>query len=96
MAGLQLNSHALILEYEGLQLQREFYSPKYDNPPNSSKRLPDFRNVLEWEPNITIGKSREAQISFYSSDRKGSFMGIVEGINGSGLAGSTRFFFQVE
>ena len=96
MAGLQLNSHALILEYEGLQLQREFYSPKYDNPPNSSKRLPDFRNVLEWEPNITIGKSREAQISFYSSDRKGSFMGIVEGINGNGLAGSTRFFFQVE
>jgi len=96
MAGLQLNSRALILEYEGLQLQREFYSPKYDNPPNGSKRLPDFRNVLEWEPNITIGKSREAQISFYSSDRKGSFMGIVEGINGNGRAGSTRFFFQVE
>jgi hypothetical protein len=96
MAGLQLNSRALILEYEGLQLQREFYSPKYDNGQTGSKRLPDFRNVLAWEPNIEIGKSGEAQISFYSSDSKGKYMGIVEGLNQNGLAGSTRFFFEVE
>jgi hypothetical protein len=96
MAGLQLNSHALILEYEGLQLQREFYSPKYDNTQNGSNRLPDFRNVLVWDPNIVIGKSREAHISFYSSDRKGRYMGVVEGINQDGLAGSARFYFEVQ
>jgi hypothetical protein len=96
MAGLQMNSRALILEYEGLQLQREFYSPKYDLAKPGSKRMPDFRNVLAWEPDITIGKSGEAQINFYSSDRKGRYMGIVEGINQNGLAGSTRFFFDVQ
>ena len=96
MAGLQMNSHALILEYEGLQLQREFYSPKYDVTQNGSKRLPDFRNVLAWEPNILIGKSGEAQIDFYSSDRKGKYIGVVEGINQNGLAGSTRFYFEVQ
>jgi hypothetical protein len=96
MAGIQLNSHALILEYEGLQLQREFYSPKYDAANSGSKRLPDFRNVLVWEPNIVVGKTGEAQINFYSSDRKGKYMGVVEGINQDGLAGSTRFFFEVQ
>jgi hypothetical protein len=96
MAGLQLNSRALILEYEGLQLQREFYSPKYDNTQNGSNRLPDFRNVLIWDPNIVIGKSGQTQISFYSSDRKGKYIGIVEGLNSNGLAGSARFFFEVE
>jgi hypothetical protein len=96
MAGLQLNNRALILEYEGLQLQREFYSPKYDNTQNGSNRLPDFRNVLVWDPNIVIGKSREAHISFYSSDRKGRYMGVVEGINQDGLAGSARFYFEVQ
>jgi len=96
MAGLQLNSRALILEYEGLQLQREFYSPKYDNTQNASNRLPDFRNVLIWDPNIVIGKSGQTQISFYSSDRKGKYIGIVEGLNSNGLAGSARFFFEVE
>ncbi|HCL84408.1 MAG TPA: hypothetical protein DIC22_10555 [Chitinophagaceae bacterium] len=96
MAGIQMNSHALILEYEGLQLQREFYSPKYDMGQTISKRIPDFRNVLDWEPNIVVGKSGEAQINFYSSDRKGRYMGVVEGINQSGLAGSTRFYFDVQ
>jgi hypothetical protein len=96
MAGLQMNSRALILEYEGLQLQREFYSPRYDIAIPGSKRLPDFRNVLAWEPDIVIGKSGEAQINFYSSDRKGKYMGIVEGINQNGQAGSTRFFFEVQ
>jgi hypothetical protein len=96
MAGIQLNSHALILEYEGLQLQREFYSPKYDAANSGSKRLPDFRNVLVWEPNIVVGKTGEAQINFYSSDRRGKYMGVVEGINQDGLAGSTRFFFEVQ
>jgi hypothetical protein len=96
MAGMQMNPHALILEYEGLQLQREFYSPKYESLNPAAKRIPDFRNVLTWEPNIEIGKSGEAQVSFYSSDRKGRYMGIVEGINQNGLAGSTRFYFEVQ
>jgi hypothetical protein len=96
MAGLQMNSHAMILEYEGLQLQREFYSPKYESVNPTAKRMPDFRNVLVWEPNIEIGKSGEAQVSFYSSDRKGKYMGVVEGINQNGQAGSTRFYFDVQ
>ena len=96
MAGLQMNNRALILDYEGLQLQREFYSPKYDASQTGSKRLPDFRNVLAWEPNIVIGKSGEAEISFYSSDRKGKYVGVVEGINQNGVAGSTRFYFEVQ
>jgi hypothetical protein len=96
MAGLQMNSRALILDYDGLQLQREFYSPKYNASQNSSKRVPDFRNVLAWEPNIEIGKSGEAEINFYSSDRKGKYMGVVEGIDQNGVAGSTRFYFEVQ
>jgi len=96
MAGLQLNSHALILEYEGLQLQREFYTPKYEQSSASNKRIPDFRNVLIWEPNILIGKTGEAQVNFYSSDRKGRYMGVIEGINQNGLAGSSRFYFDVQ
>ena len=96
MAGLQLSNRALILEYDGLQLEREFYSPKYEASQNGSKRVPDFRTVLAWDPNIQIGKTGESKITFYSSDRKGKYMGIVEGLNKNGLAGSTQFFFEVQ
>ena len=96
LGGAEMDPHAVVLDYEGLQLQREFYSPKYENAQNGSRRLPDFRNLLAWDPNIVIGKSGETQISFYSSDRKGKYVGSIEGINQNGLAGSTRFFFEVE
>jgi hypothetical protein len=59
--------------------------------PTSSRRLPDFRNVLAWEPNIVIGKSGEAEISFYSSDQR-EICGVVEGINQNGVAGSKGSF----
>ncbi len=96
LAGVQLTNRALILEYEGLQLQREFYSPKYNTETSSSKRMPDFRNVLIWDPNILIGSSHEAQVNFYTSDRKGRYVGIVEGMDPDGLTGSTRFYFDVQ
>ena len=96
LAGIQLNNRALIVDYEGLQLQREFYSPKYETENTAIKRMPDFRNVLLWEPNIQIGKNHEAQLHFYTSDRKGKYIGVVEGINQNGLAGSTRFYFDVQ
>jgi hypothetical protein len=95
MAGLQLSNRALIMEYEGLQMQREFYTPKYDQDKTDYKRIPDFRNVLIWKPDIRIGKENSATIHFYTSDRKGKYMGVVEGINDKGQAGSTRFFFEV-
>jgi len=30
MEGFQLNPNAVVVEYEGLQMQREFYSPAYE------------------------------------------------------------------
>jgi len=76
-------------------MQREFYTPKYDQDKTDYKRIPDFRNVLIWKPDIRIGKENFATIHFYTSDRKGRYMGVVEGINDKGQAGSTRFFFEV-
>ena len=96
MAGVQLSSRALIMEYDGLQLQREFYAPKYDVNPSATARIPDFRNVLIWKPDIVIDKKGVADIDFYSSDMKGRYMGVVEGLDQNGVVGTTRFYFDVE
>ena len=56
-----------------------------------------FRNVLALGTQYRlIGKSGEAEISFYSSDRKGKYVGVVEGISQNGVAGSTKFNFEVQ
>jgi hypothetical protein len=50
-----INPNALVVEYDGIQKQREFYSPSYASAAEQSSHLPDLRNVLYWAPQITIG-----------------------------------------
>ena len=46
MQGFELDPHYTVIDYEGLQSQREFYSPVYDTQQQTDSRLPDFRNLL--------------------------------------------------
>jgi hypothetical protein len=93
--GFQLDPGALMLEYQGLQLQREFYSPQYVTKEQTESRVPDFRNLLYWSPDIKTDGKGKSQISFYTSDRAGKYAVIVQGINSNGIAGSKTAFFTV-
>ena len=93
--GFQIDPNAVVLEYEGLQLQREFYAPVYDTEAQANSRMPDFRNLLYWSPNVKIGSLGNKQISFYTSDRQGKYIVVLEGITSSGQAGSKAITFDV-
>ncbi|MES2371249.1 MAG: hypothetical protein V4557_01635 [Bacteroidota bacterium] len=93
LAGFPINANALIVDYDGLQLQREFYSPVYETVNNS--RLPDFRNVLYWSPEIHTDKNGRKQVTFYTADIQGTYGVIIQGITSSGLAGSKMTTFTV-
>ncbi len=90
--GFQFDSATTELSYDGLQLQREFYSPRYTNSEQTQSRLPDFRNVLYWSPQVTTNK----QISFYTSDIKGKYVAIIQGIDENGKAGYSTTEFEVK
>jgi hypothetical protein len=93
--GFPLDSSALVLEYEGLQRQRQFFSPVYKTEYDVARRLPDFRNVLYWAPQVQTDSSGEREISFYSSDRHGKYLILVQGITDQGLAGVQRSLIEV-
>ncbi|HWB27379.1 MAG TPA: MG2 domain-containing protein [Chitinophagaceae bacterium] len=94
--GIPLDPASLVLEYNGMQLQREFYYPKYDNPQAISSRLPDFRDVLYWSPNVkTDGKTGTTQASFYSSDLPGTYAIVIQGITATGKMGSSVHYITV-
>ncbi|MES2332787.1 MAG: hypothetical protein V4539_24475 [Bacteroidota bacterium] len=94
LAGYQLDANALIVEYQGLQLQREFYSPVYETPATNS-RVPDFRNVLYWSPEVHTSKDGKKQVSFYTADIPGTYGVVIQGITSTGLAGSRTTTFTV-
>ena len=90
----QIDPNALVIEFEGLQQQRIFYSPVYSSE-TADSHLPDFRNVLFWAPQITTGISGKSRLSFYTSDLKGKFAVVVQGISAGGLPGKAVGFFEV-
>lgn len=95
MAGYDPGAHATIIDYEGLQPEREFYTPVYTTEDQQSSHIPDFRNVLLWSPHIKIAGGSSKEINFFTSDIPGKYMVLIQGISGSGLAGFATTTFIV-
>ncbi|MCW3113430.1 MAG: hypothetical protein JWR18_1826 [Segetibacter sp.] len=96
LGGYKLDPNSLIVEYEGLQREREFYSPDYTTPEKLNSRIPDFRNVLYWSPTVKTNETGRHNISFFTSDVPGKYAILVQGITREGLAGSKIVTFDIE
>jgi hypothetical protein len=96
LAGFQLDPGSLIVEYQGLQLQRQFYAPIYETPEQAASRLPDFRSLLYWSPDIKTEANGSAGMSFYTSDMPGRYIVVVQGVDEKGRCGSRAISFEVK
>jgi hypothetical protein len=96
LAGAEIDPHAVIVDYEGLQKERKFYSPVYNTELQAESRMPDFRNVLYWSPSVSTDAKGKASVSFFTSDMDGKYMGVIQGITANGEAGSQTFSFEVK
>ncbi|QNP52836.1 hypothetical protein H9L05_03690 [Hymenobacter qilianensis] len=96
LGGFQPNPAVLMQEYEGPQWQREFYSPRYETAAEKQSRLPDARNLLYWNPNVTTTADGNKTVEFYTSDQQGKYMVVMQGMAPNGLAGSRRFVFEIK
>ncbi len=91
-----LDPHATVVDYEGLQLQREFYSPSDATEEQAGSHLPDFRNVLYWCPAMPQDSTGKSTLNFYSSDLPGKYIVVAEGLTAGGEAGSGVAVFEVD
>ncbi len=95
LAGFQLDPNALVLEYDGVQLQREFYTPVYETANQLSSRIPDYRDVLYWSGDLSPDADGRRQLSFYTSDRPGTYQVVIQGMTSSGQVAAKSFSFTV-
>jgi hypothetical protein len=95
MGGFEIDPKAVVLDYEGMQLQREFYAPTYATPDEQKSRVPDFRSVLYWSPDVNTGVDGKAMVSFYTSDKTGRYIAVMQGLNTEGETGSYALRFDV-
>jgi hypothetical protein len=96
LAGFPLDPRSVSINYEGLQLQRELYSPVYESQKQRNHRLPDQRILLHWEPVCKTGKDGKTTVHFYTSDAAGDFIVVAEGLAARGVAGSGVYKFTVK
>jgi hypothetical protein len=95
LAGFELSSKVVVMQYEGVQTPREFYEPKYDSKTELSSRIPDFRNLLHWAPEVNTDANGNAIVQFYTSDQTGTYKVVVQGMTANGAAGRRMFSFEV-
>jgi hypothetical protein len=77
-------------------MQREFYDPVYPTPEAAASHLPDFRNVLYWTPDVSLGPGGKGSLSFYTSDLPGKYIIVAEGLTANGSAGTGIASFEVK
>jgi hypothetical protein len=95
-SNIEIDPHAVVLDYEGLQQQRKFYSPVYDTEEQINSTIPDFRTALYWNPTVNTGSDGKAGLTFYTSDKAGQYIGVIEGNSTEGRCGSGVFTFEVK
>lgn len=94
LAGIKPHHKSTVLEYEGLQVKREFFSPVYETERQRSNRLPDQRNLLMWIPACKIANGN-VELDFFTSDLSGPFDINIQAIAPNGSPGSGRASFTV-
>ena len=94
--GVVLNPHALVLDYPGIPETREFFAPKYETEQQINNRMPDFRTLLYWSPQIKSDAGGRKQLEFYTSDLPGKYALVVQGVSDSGVPGNNVIYFTVK
>ena len=95
LGGYQLDPSAVVIQLNGLEQHREFYTPVYETPAQIQSSIPDLRNQLLWSPEINTGAAGKKQLPLYTSDLTGNFALVVQGITKDGLAGYSVLTFTV-
>jgi len=70
--------------------KKNYFKPDYSN--NAFDRIPDYRYQLLWMPDLQDNN----EISFYTSDKKGTFEIVIEGFTLEGKPISIKDYFEVQ
>ena len=78
------------------QVPKRYFNQRYDvNTVEETKRIPDYRIQLFWDPNILL-EGREKTFSVFTSDVPGTYEVQLEGITNKGVPVSVTQYFEVE
>jgi hypothetical protein len=96
LEGIVLDPRAIVLDYPGIPEKREFFERRYETEELVNSRMPDYRTLLYWSPQIKSGSDGKKQINLYTSDLPGKYAVVLQGLSEKGVPGSQVVFFTVK
>jgi hypothetical protein len=91
----EMPANYLRYPFQGYQQILGYNGPDYSDEQKLKSRIPDFRNLLYWDPSVKTGSDGKAYISFFTSDNTGRYTISLEGISPDGLFTSVSCSFMV-
>ena len=88
LSAFEFNNSVYRQVFEGYQPGDNFYSPDYSTDTLKKSHIPDFRNTLLWKPDLKATKKAGSVIHFFTSDEKGNYSIIIEGMTRDGRFGT--------
>ena len=77
-ARYEFPKESIFIDYQALSPENTFEAPTYENLTEKETRIPDFRTLLYWNPNLVIAKE-DTSLNFYTSDNTGDYEIINKG-----------------
>lgn len=91
-SAVNLPEYAFRTYYRVIDPVQKFLSPDYSSSGAQMKRIPDFRNTLWWNPSVLPGTTSE----LWSSDIKGDYKIVVNGLSGDGTPVSAEKIIRIK
>ena len=95
LSSIEFDKPVFRQEFEALQKASGFSSPDYSDISQKISRIPDFRNTLYWNPDVSTDENGKATLEFYTSDETDDYILLVEGFTTDGRRGCTTAHFPV-
>jgi hypothetical protein len=92
----ETDRNAVSLKKEIAQPEKKFVSPRYDSDSERKNRMPDFRTLMHWEPDVITDSAGKSSLNFFTSDLTGVYIIEVNGQTNDGKCGSARKLFTVQ
>jgi len=73
------------LYHESYLHHKVFNPPSYENSNHADRGQPDLRQLLFWEPVVTLRPNQQKTIEFFTGDLSGEYLITVEGLTTDGL-----------
>jgi len=86
-------ANAIRIQVRQIERPVAFRKPDYSDTASVSSPLPDYRNLLHWEPELTLADGKPTDISFTTSDAPGRYVIEVHGVSADGrqVYGTAKF-----